>query len=234
VGRWRRLHPRQWADVDLQVVLLATTVLGFAIAYELATIGNLPIFDRYALPALPPIGLLLILQARRSTKPASDATVAETIDTEHAPTDDLAPGPRTRAPIAIAATVLGVVLIAGLGVVYSGESASYDAGRWHAAEAAVRAGYPIADVDGGYEWVGYQKALGRAPEYATTVEQQQALRRQYFRGLCVTVVINPPGSPKHYVAKTVAYGLLRKPAYIYALRTTRPCGLPPKPGTSGR
>ncbi len=139
-----------------------------------------------------------------------------------------------RGTLVVAGTALALVFVGGLGFVFSAESASYDAARWQAAEAAVRAGYPIVDVNGGYEWVGWQPAIGRAPQLEPTVAEQIAQRHKYFAGLCVDVVIAPPGTPKHYVARTYAYGLLRRPAPVYALRNRHACAQPPAAGAPGR
>jgi hypothetical protein len=121
-----------------------------------------------------------------------------------------------------------------LGIVYSAESASYDATRWHVAEAAVRAGYPAVDVNAGYEWVGWQPGLQRSllqePNIATAVAQ----RRQYLKGLCVDVIVDPKGRPRRpIVAVGTTVGLMRRPATIYAVRADVPCNAPPKPSAPG-
>jgi hypothetical protein len=117
-----------------------------------------------------------------------------------------------------------------LGVVYSAESASYDATRWHVAEAAVRAGYPIVDVNPGYEWVGWQPGLQRALLQEPNPQLAIAQRRRYERGLCIDIVVNPPGRPKHAIAEGTTVGILRKPAKVYAVRRPKACNAAPKPG----
>ncbi len=199
---------------DPITLLLALTLFGFAFAYELAIVCNLPIFDRYALPALAPAALLVrrqqtaILHARQSKSVGSAW--------------------RVWLPASVA-----FALVAFLGVMYTAEAASYDGTRWAVAEAAVRAGYAVQDVHGGYEWVGYR--LHRSPRLEPTVALQKKQRKQYFSGLCVTVVINPPSRPREIVATKYAIGWLRNPTPVYAIRGKLPCAIPPTaPHTQAR
>ncbi len=233
-SRRRSLLARHSTDggrhaVDAPMLALGLNVVGFAVGYELAVLLKLPIWDRYALPALPLVGLLVLAAgAARSDSPVEANVEA----------DVRAAGRQVSGGAGGAARLVtcGVALagLVALGVVYSAESASYDATRWQVAEAAVRAGYPIVDVNPGYEWVGYQPQLARALLQEPTVALGAAQRRHYMRGLCVDIVVNPAGRPRRpIVAEGTSVGLLRKPVKIYAVRTTRPCGAAPQPGAPG-
>jgi hypothetical protein len=135
---------------------------------------------------------------------------------------------------ALAGTGLALLLIGWLGVVYSAESASYDATRWHLGEAAVQAGWPVVDVAPGYEWIGWQPGLQRSILQEPTEQKAIAMRRTYQAGLCIQIIVNPGGRPhKPIVAVADSVGLMRKPIKIYAVRWPMACNKPPKPGTPG-
>jgi len=51
-------------------VVLALTTLGFSAAYAFAIATELPVFDRYVLPVLPLVGLLLIRRTREGLRVA--------------------------------------------------------------------------------------------------------------------------------------------------------------------
>ena len=199
LGRWRR---RDWAIRDPAVVLLGLTVAGFAGAYAFAMLVGLPMFDRYVLPVVPLIGVLLMKQ-RRATEPA-DAGAAPA-----------AWGSRRW----IAAVTL--VGIATLGLAYSADSASFDARRWSVAEAATRAGYEPLQVYGGFEWLGWHRRIGPPRSEDPIVRQQE--RVEYFRHLCVYVVVNPiPRALRKSLAHDTVEGLFHSYP-IAAVRVDEPC-----------
>lgn len=204
-----RIRERRFTLTDPRVAVIGLTVIGFAIAYELAIFTGLPVFDRYALPVLPLVGLLLLhsVGARR----AAEAT---------APVPAAAPrSARRRAPLWAGVTI---VALAVLGAVYTADSASFDGTRWHVGELAVRRGYSSLEVDGGFEWVSWHR--GRGPLTAPTVEARQKLRRKYFANLCVTVAITDRLPPRErIVAVTRSRAPGRDPVYVVALRNQRSC-----------
>lgn len=207
------LRDRRLPGPDPVGALLALTVFGTFVAHELTILVDEPVFDRYVLAALPSIGVMLL----RSTVGAADAAAPAAVS-----------GAPMQASHRTIATTVALLVLAAVGVVYSAESASYDGARWKVAELAVRAGYPVADVDGGYEWVGFR--LHRAPPYRLIGKPEQyrrSVKERYVRGLCVQVVVNPPGRPDRAIAHTTSTGLLRETVDLYAVRTNRPCARPP-------
>jgi 4-amino-4-deoxy-L-arabinose transferase-like glycosyltransferase len=209
------IRERRFGSPDPRVAALGLSVLGFAVAYEIAIATRLPIFDRYALPALPLVGVLLLrsVRYRREVQPVEAAA------------------PSARSVTTWSAVAL--VALGGLGIVYTAESASYDGTRWKVAELATQQGYAIDDVDNGYEWVGW--FVGRAPLRADTVAERKKLRREYLEGFCVTVVINPPKGGKNVLVTLPSSGLLRKSVPVVALRNKRDCasGADPTPTVNG-
>ncbi len=197
------------SEADTTSVFFALSLIGFAGAYALAILVDLPVFDRYVLPVLPIVAVLVLRSALVCAEPEA--------------TDSRAGRMWHRAAVATT-----LALLATVGLVFSAESASYDAARWRVASLAVHAGYPAVDVDGGYEWVGY--LLHRAPPYrllGESVQYRKSSKERYIEGLCVEVVVNPPSRPKAVVAETTSTGLLRPTVHLYAVRLSRPCATAP-------
>ena len=215
------------AVADAPRLALGLNVVGFAVAYEIAVLFKFPIWDRYALPALPLVGLLALGSRAASSRRAS-------FDYQIAMSNDAPEAGRGWRVASLASTGVALLLIGWLGIVYSAESASFDATRWHVAEAAVRAGWPAVDVAPGYEWIGWQPGLQRAILQESTEQAKIAERRAYESGLCVQIIVNPPARPhRPVVAVATSVGLMRKPIKIYAVRWPMACNKPPKPGTPG-
>jgi hypothetical protein len=207
---------RTW-PVDAPRLALGLNVVGFTVGYELAVLFKLPIWDRYALPVLPIVGLLALGPVAAPARPRVASAAAR----------------RTASLGRMAGAAVALIAIAGLGVVYSAESASFDATRWQVGEAAVRAGWPIVDVAPGYEWIGWQPGLQRALLQEPDLSAAVAQRRAYERGLCIQIIVNPLRRPHPIVAEATSVGLMRKPIEIYAVREPVPCNAPPKPGAAG-
>ncbi len=187
------------------MLLITSTIIAFFVMYETATVFRLPIFDRYALPALPLISLLLLAIEPAQSEPTPFRTQVRT-----------------------AATAVACGVLFALSAAIAAESASYDGTRWAVAEAAVRAGYPIEDVYGSYEWAGF--IFGRAPQQNENIAIRQKLRAEYYRGFCVKVVIGDQhAAAKDIVASALSHAPTRSPALIYALRQQIPCAKPPHP-----
>lgn len=206
----RRVRGRDLGGVDPVVVAVGLTVAGTLAAYELAILCRLPIFDRYALGLLPLVGLLLLRSAGRSVRVEPGGTVEAGAGSR---------GARLRT----AGVAAAVAAVAGLGIVYSAESASFDATRWKVAELAMDAGYSAADIDAGYEWAGWRRDV--APPYypAYTPAELLEKRKRYLAGACVAVVIDPPRRPEHVIAMAESTGLLRGSVPVYAVLTERAC-----------
>jgi hypothetical protein len=194
----RRFRERQLLDLPEPVVaLMGWTTVGFAAAYSLVVVTGLPVYDRYALPFLPLVALLVLHS------------------TQHEP---VTAGSRSRGAWAGVA----IVLLAVVGFVYTVDSASFDGTRWKVAEAAVRKGYTATQVSGGAEWLGYHRQHGPvvAPSDAGTARQQ---RSKHYALPCVTMVVNPPPGSRRIVAEAEYRTISRSPVKIVAFRTKRPC-----------
>ncbi len=202
VALWSRCRARDLALRDPLLAAVFLCLVGYAIAYGAAVALVMPIFDRYALPAIPLVGLLA-LRAVAVPVPAVEPARARV-------------EPRRVAP------VLAVAVLAFVGLAFAADSASFDATRWHVATAATHRGYDPLQVDGGFEWVAYHRHRG--PALGDTVAERQRLRAIYFRGLCVTVVVNPsPNATRHAIATGEVQGLLHAPAKVVAYRNDRAC-----------
>jgi uncharacterized membrane protein YuzA (DUF378 family) len=204
---------------DPLVLTLGLTVAGFAVAYELATFLRMgfsertAVFDRYALPVLPLIGLLfLVSTARRATDEPAGSEVSRSV------------APRIPTLIALAAITL-------IGFAYTAESASFDGTRWKLAETVVARGYSPLQIHAGYEWEGWFH--GRGPLTSDSVSERQQLRAAYFQGMCVTISISPKRLPKDPIAVATSNAPTRRPATIVAARNTRSCDIPPASGSTG-
>jgi hypothetical protein len=204
--RWRT---RRFDVADPALALVAIAVTAFALVYELAILVELPLFDRYVLPVLPFVGLLVVRGA-----PSGEVRRAL--------------GPVAPRGVWVAGVAVALALLAGLGIVYAQESASFDAARWQAARAAVSRGYAATDIDAGYEWAGWVRGI--APPYKPAVpdhDELLRLRARYRAGTCLTITVNPPTVPDHVVAVVRSDGLLRRPTTLYARTNGRPCAVPP-------
>jgi len=213
------LRTRTIGRPDPLIATLGLTVAGFAVAYELATLFRMgfsertAVFDRYALPALPLIGLLFLRSAATREAP----------ENEDPPTERRSPRR--------ALTVLALTGVTLLGFVYAAESASFDATRWKLAESVVARGYSPLQIHAGYEWEGWFR--GKGPLTAETVSERQQLRAAYFQGMCVTISIAPKRLPKDPIAVARSGAPTRRPATIVAVRNARSCDIPPGLGSSG-
>jgi hypothetical protein len=123
------LDARDLAWAFVVVTIISLTAAGSA---------DLPIFDRYLLPAAPfAAGLVL------AWRPDAVSLGAHTL--------------------AAGARWLAVGVFVALGVVWSVDAARFDATRWAAGERAVALGYPAARVDAGFEWRNVHRPDGSAP-----------------------------------------------------------------------
>ena len=67
-----RLRRRDATDLDLVTGLLGLTVAGYAAAYGLAVLTGLQVYDRYALPVLPLISVLVLRRSAPVLVPSAD------------------------------------------------------------------------------------------------------------------------------------------------------------------
>jgi hypothetical protein len=129
-----RLRTRELAPRDPVNAFIALVVAGYGAAYSLAAITGIPLYDRYVLPTVPLVALLLL-----RNPPAR---------LDHG--KSFSPSARTRALAVVAACVLGFV-----GLVYTADSAAFDGARWKVASDATEAGWTRPQIRGGFEWTNF-------------------------------------------------------------------------------
>ncbi|MFM7270452.1 MAG: hypothetical protein ACKO2C_02305 [Actinomycetes bacterium] len=204
-----RVRRRDTAGIEPVTSLLGITVVGYAMAYGLAAMTGLQVYDRYALPALPLVSILLL---RACCCPG------------HAPI--------TRARIAL--TAFAFVALAVVGVNLAVDSASFDGARWRLALEVSNTGrFKPKQVNGGFEWVNFHRGrrgtVGSRTTVARILPDGRVIRIARF---CVNLRSLPPGES---LPPSVAWRImgsrsyvapLREPARIVALRSTRPCRAP--------
>jgi hypothetical protein len=149
VGRGHTWRDR-CATFDARTLAWAVVVIT-TLSLIAAGTANLPIFDRYVLPAVPfAAGLVLAWHP-------TEVDLAE------------------RSPqAALRWLTVGLFLVAG--VVWSIDSARFDATRWAAGEQAVRLGYPADRVDAGFEWRNVHRPPGEFPTSPSQPDRDACLR----------------------------------------------------------
>jgi hypothetical protein len=189
-----RLQARDLTLHEPVVVLLALVIVGYSAAYFLATVSGLPMADRYILPLLPLIAVLLL----RDQSPAVEAE----------PVTSTAPvGPRfTRARLVGAGVAL--VLVMAVGVTYALDSASFDGTRWKVAVAATRDGWAPTQIRAGFEWTNF---YARGPRGSRRTEP------------CVRVLVNPPGGARDPFVFKDYRSPFNDPVVIGAIQTDTTC-----------
>jgi hypothetical protein len=206
----RRLRTRDLDGGDPVVGVLVLTLVGFTVAYGFAIATELPVFDRYALPVVPVVGLLLL--GRRATG-ATEAPAASA-------------GHRRAVLVGVGAAL---VVLGAVSLVLATDSAEYDAARWRLDETLVRRGYAVGDIYGGFEWISWHDRVG--PPQGDTAAERQRLRARYLARFCVELVIEPgPGRAAAAVASTSVPGLAHATERIVAVPTGRPCRGAVSPG----
>jgi hypothetical protein len=188
VVRRRSLPPMEQAQLATGAVAL--TVFGYVVAYGFAALAGLPLYDRYVLPIVPLVGVLLFAgRGARRVEP-DDAVATDT---------------RSHVWRVAGATIAFAVLFA-IGLDYTADSASYDGARWRVSEAAVRAGWSPRQIGGNFEWVNFYAPKpgggGRSQNVCVTVSVgERALARSHDNPIAVGTY-NPPFGPSEPV---VAY-----------------------------
>ena len=196
---------RTRVPIDGATAILGLSLVGLFAAYELAIMVNFPLFDRYFIPAIPVIAMLFVQSTQRHQLQ---------INREH--TEVVRPRGATSVRLGAVAAMTALVAV---GWIYTDESASYDGARWKAGVGALRAGYTVADINAGYEWVGFR--LDRSPPFRLITKPEafrRATAKRYLNGLCVSVVISDSATPKNVVAQATSNGIWRDPVTVYARR----------------
>jgi 4-amino-4-deoxy-L-arabinose transferase-like glycosyltransferase len=194
-----RLRTRTFELREPVIALLALVAAGYTAAYAFAMATGVSVYDRYALPVLPLVGILVLHTARNT----SEEPVRE-------------PSHRRARIVAAGVALAGIAL---LGLVYTMDSASFDGTRWRVSEAVTRQGYGANQIDGGFEWLNYYRGHMKPRTITST---GAAVETSSF---CVNVYVNPP----HIEGKTIFVGEYTLPtrhaAKIIAIRNNKPCKL---------
>jgi hypothetical protein len=147
--RWRH---RELTPRDPVVAFLGLVVAGYCAAHFLAGITDIVLYDRYVLPVVPVIAMLLLRTA--CPEPAAAR---------------IAPATVGRARLATAAAALAALGLVGF--VYTVDSASFDGTRWRVATAATHDGWTRKQIRGGFEWTNYYagRRVHKATRYCVQV-----------------------------------------------------------------
>ena len=125
---WVRLRRRNIGVASIVPVILGLATCGYIAAIVLPLVAELNFWDRYILPLLPVVGILVLL--------ASAGVVT----------------PR----ICRIGGAITLVLLAAFGTVYAANAASYDGSSWRLASAATHIAGTSQRVNGGFVWNNYQ------------------------------------------------------------------------------
>ncbi|MEO6468404.1 MAG: glycosyltransferase family 39 protein [Acidimicrobiia bacterium] len=191
-----RARRRDFAVNDRTITCLTLTVGGYFSAYVFAMLTGVSVYDRYALPLIPLIGILLLHRADGSGVPAIGGSVLR------------------KGGVAVA--LVGVALV---GLVFTIDSASFDGTRWKVAVAATHRGYARSQINGGFEWVNFYRGAHR-PRIVVGAKAGPRSKPggvAPVSGFCVSVVVDPKSdddrpvilerayeSPVHAAARIVA------------------------------
>ncbi|MBM3675062.1 MAG: glycosyltransferase family 39 protein [Actinobacteria bacterium] len=200
VGAIDRVRARDWRLRDPVGVYLALTTVGYATSFVLAMATGIQVYDRYVLPLLPAVGLLVLRAAAHAAVPRFARTTS-----------------RSWSPRLVLCSC-SLLALAFVGFAFDVDSASFDGARWRAARAAVDQGWKPLEVNGGFEWLNYHRR-GRPPEGS----RQPGREAERAPTICVTVHVNPPGRPDDVVAVVESSAPTRSTARLVAFRTSHPC-----------
>jgi hypothetical protein len=145
-----RFRDRDLVPRDPVVAFLGLTVAGYGLAYFVAGITNIPLYDRYILPVVP-LAAILLLRPRRHRS-----------------------GLRVRGSARgtrVGTALVAAALLAVVGLVFASDSAAFDGARWHVAQQAVAKGWAPRQIRGGFEWTNYYGGtrVGRRARYCVRV-----------------------------------------------------------------
>jgi hypothetical protein len=130
-----RLRRHDLVPHDRSTALLGLVVFGYTTAYLLASFFGIPMYDRYVLPVVPLVAILLL-------RPAAAVATGTPARTK---------GPRRPALAGTAA----LVVLAFVGAVFTADSAAFDGARWQTAVAATEKGWSRRQIRGGFEWANF-------------------------------------------------------------------------------
>jgi hypothetical protein len=200
------IRARRLPDVEPVGLLIGLAVAGFGVGHALALAVDEPIFDRYVLPGIPLVAILLLRSTAR---------------TRSEPNDTVPPPGRRATTLAIA----GTAVLALIGAAYTAESASFDATRWEVAERAVAAGYRPEQIAAGDEWIGWYRDEGPPTVGTAGATRRPKGRSEYYEGLCVSILIDARRTPPNAIegAAIRSHAPTRRPSPFVAYRNDEPC-----------
>lgn len=134
-----RIRRRDLGAHDPVTAFVSLLIAGYAAAYGAASFFGIPLYDRYVMPTVPLVAMLLL-----RPQPAEVSAPSRAFERGARP---------LRATLAGALVALGI--LGGVGLIYTVDSASYDGTRWKVAVAASEAGWRRREIQGGFEWTNY-------------------------------------------------------------------------------
>ncbi len=187
---------------DVRILSPARCCLGFAMwgygaAYVFAMMTGVSVYDRYAFPLLPLIGIALLQPAPVSLTVADRGFEAKT-------------GLRMLCGAAL-------VLLAAVGLVFTVDAASFDGTRWRVAVAASHQGFARREINGGFEWVNFYRG-SRVPHIVVGAADGRSIPKTKVADYCVSLYVDPVPDTRRVVASRPYTGLTRSDAKIVALR----------------
>lgn len=204
VSPWSRLAARANGVARSRHGLLFLFL--FAYAAELIYFAPNWIYDRFLVPIVPVVAILLLRLPR--------------------------PGPRFRLSLAFAhASLIWLGLSA---LVTAANSFAYDAARWNEGERLAAMGYEPTTVDAGYEWIGFHARGVVRPDRPTYNTTWTGFRWSLIRP-CAVISNSPLGTPALTLLRVNKDAYLNyliagppQPLYVYGA-TTPDCPALPRP-----
>ncbi len=192
-----RARRRDFAVNDRTITCLTLTVGGYLLAYLFAMLTGVSVYDRYALPVIPLIGILLLHGADLAGAPVTGRSVLR------------------RGGVAVA-----MVGVAFVGLVFTIDSASFDGTRWKVAVAATHRGYTRHQINGGFEWVNFYRGshLPRIVVGATAGPHARRGSVAPVSEFCVSVVVDPKAEDRPVILERAYASPLHAAARIVALK----------------
>ncbi len=209
VETWGKIKSRSLLKSDPLISMLGLTIIGFVTSYSIAMILGVQVYDRYALPAIPIIAVLLLRGADQSPK-------------------------RSR----IICTAGMLIALLALGTSFAIDSASFDGGRWRLADQiAHENGWKPIKVNGGFEWVNFHRgkrgtADSRANSIKVLADGSVVIIPRFCVNLRVIIsdavlissdAVRSAGSSGEIVGRFAYKGLFRPDVEIIAVRSNKDC-----------
>jgi hypothetical protein len=178
----------------LAIVVIAAS--GYGVACALPSVFRLPYYDRYLLPLIPLLGVLVIYTGQQL---ATESRGAELIGS---------------------VTLVGLAMF---GFVYAANSASFDGAKWRVATQAAKTAGGANRVEGGFEWTNYH--AGREIFFGDQIKSpgdQIFSDQARSAGFCGVVRAQPHPSRIAGVPQAEIWGPLGAQGWIVAHRR-HPC-----------